>query len=430
MDAPHVSALVRAEFGHMKIQHLSYADGGGGASKAAYRIHRGLRRIGVDSSMLVSRRVTSDPYVHDSGSALGRLWGQTASYVDLLPWHLPRVSRPDFYSLGWIGTGAIKRVCRFKPDLVHLHWINAGFVRIEELRQLKCPVVWRLADMWAMAGAEHYVGDDRRYIEEYRSENRPKNEKGVDLHKWVWERKRKIYSRIKNLTIVTPSQWLAQCARQSALFKDRRIEVIPTGQDIQVFRPIAKPVARHLLGLPEDARLIMTASMQLDDRRKGIGLLAKALGTLKGRDYRIVSVGGSPSDGGTFALPTHSLGTLSDDLTLALAYSAADVFVAPSVEENLANTVIEAMACGTPCVAFNIGGMPDIIKHMQNGYLASPLDVEDLASGIVSVLESDHLRTRFASEARSLVELEFSEEAQARRYALLYSDILKETDRA
>lgn len=410
----------------MKVVHLSYADGGGGAGKAAYRIHRGLRRVGIDSHMQVSKRATSDRYVQDAGSPVARLWGQTAAYLDLLPWYLPRVcGRGHCYcSLSWVGTGAVRRALKLEPDIIHLHWINSGFVRLEELDQVKCPVVWRLADMWPMAGAEHYVGEDRRYIEGYRNDNRSNNESGFDLHKWVWERKRKVYSRIGNLTIVTPSRWLAECARQSVLFKDRRIEVIPTGQDISAYRPIAKHMARELLGLPSDVKLIMIASMQFSDKRKGVDLLSKALESFAGRNYELLAVGESLEEARRFPLLTHQFGKLSDDLTLALAYSAADVFVAPSREENLANTVIEAMACGTPCVAFTIGGMPDIIRHRHNGYLAIPFDVKDLAEGIIWILENIDGYPQLSSQARMIVEREFSEETQARRYAALYDDII------
>ena len=408
----------------MKIAHLAYADGGGGAFKAAYRIHKGLRQLGQESSMLVSKRVGNDPAVDDSGAALGRLLAQTATYLDILPWRLLKVHRGDFSSLSWVGSGPLGKLKTLQPDIIQLHWVCAGFMTVEQIGKLNAPVVWRLADMWPLAGAEHYVGEDTRYKQGYRRDNRPAGEKGVDLNRWTWGRKRKAYAKLDHLTIVTPSQWLANCARESVLLQNHRVEVIPTGQDIEVFRPIPKPVAREILRLPQQGKLIMTASMGLGEKRKGVGLLLQALALLKDHGYQLLLLGDPPRQAPDGPMPVHYLGRLQDDVALALAYSAADVFVAASVEENLANTVIEAMACGIPCVAFNIGGMPDIIRHACNGYLAEPFAVADLAQGILTILQSGDYYASFSGAARLTVEQEFSEPLQARRYLSLYQELL------
>jgi glycosyltransferase involved in cell wall biosynthesis len=414
----------------VRVVHLAYSDGGGGgAFKAAYRIHRGLIERGVDSAMLVSKRTTRDATVRDAGSAAGRVWGQVATYLDAVPWRLLRVQRRGFSSLGWIGTGVVRPLRAIAPDVVQLHWICAGFVRFEALAALNYPLVWRLADMWPMAGAEHYVGDDRRYCDGYRPDTRPAGERGADLNRWVWKRKQRTYARLSDLTIVTPSHWLARCARESMLLRDRRIEVIPTGQDVQAFRPIPRQFAREALRLPADAKLIMTASTELADQRKGVAHLLRALELLRGRGYHLVLLGDAPRIPLPVELDAHWLGRLSDDVSLSLAYSAADVFVAPSTEENLANTVIEAMACGVPCVAFNVGGMPDIIRPGSNGYLAVPFSAADLAQGIVSILESGETHARLSGEARRTVEREFSAPLQAQRYAALYEEVLQARQR-
>ncbi len=409
----------------MKLLHLAYADGGGGAFKAAHRIHRGLRALGVDSSMLVSRRVTNDPDVADAGSPAGRIWAQVATYLDVLPLRLARAPRDDFSSLAWVGTGAARRVRKRAADLVQLHWICAGFMRIEELAALRVPLVWRLADMWAFAGAGHYVGDDTRYVDGYTPQHRPARERGPDLNRWVWERKRRALARVKDLTIVTPSRWLARCASQSVLLRDRRVEVIPTGQDTSVYRPIPRKMAREILHLPQQAKLVMAASMGLGEKRKGVALLLRALEGVRDRQYQLVLLGDRPAAPPPLPVEAHWLGRLNDDISLALAYSAADVFVAPSTEENLANTVIEAMACGIPCVAFDIGGMPDIIRPHVNGYLAMPFSTDELARGITAILDSGAAYDRISAEARNTVVTEFSEELQARRFASLYQDVLR-----
>jgi glycosyltransferase involved in cell wall biosynthesis len=409
----------------VKVAHLAYADGGGGAFKAAHRIHRGLRALSVDSTMLVSRRVSGDPQVRDAGGPLGRLWSQVATHLDVLPWQLAKAQRGEFASLAWVGTPVARRVRALQPDIVQLHWICAGFMRPEALTALRRPLVWRLADMWPLAGAEHYVGEDARYREGYRAGNRPAGERGPDLNRWVWRRKQRAYARLPELTVVTPSRWLARCAAESVLLRGRRIEVIPTGQDLETFRPLPRAVARGILGLPADARLIMAGSMELSEKRKGVTYLLQALESRRGSNDRLLLFGDAPGRALALPVPAHWLGKLHDDVALALAYSAADVFVAPSLEENLANTVIEAMACGVPCVAFNIGGMPDIIRPGVNGYLATPFAVAELAQGIQAVLDAGADYPRLSAEARATVEREFGAALQARRYAALYEDLLR-----
>lgn len=409
----------------MRVVHLAYADGGGGAFKAAYRIHHGLASLGVDSTMLVSRRVSSDPTVKDAGTPGGRLWGQAATHLDVAPGRLLRTPQAGYSSLAWVGTGAARRANSMAPDIVQLHWICAGFLRVEALAAITGPLVWRLADMWPLAGTEHYVGDDVRYRDGYRANTRPPGERGPDLNRWVWKRKRRVYARLRDLTVVTPSRWLARCAGESMLLRGRRIEVIPTGQDLGTFRPIPRIQARSILGLPPEAKLVMTGSMGLADKRKGVGLLLEALESLRGSGYRLLLLGDAPPTPLRLPVEAHWLGRLNDDVSLALAYSSADVFVASSTEENLANTVIEAMACGVPCVAFNVGGMPDIVHPGRNGYLATPFATDDLARGIVSVLEAGADYARLAAEARLTVEREFSAALQARRFAALYEDVLR-----
>lgn len=413
----------------MKVLHLSFADDGAGAFKAAYRIHRGLLARGVESSMVVSRRTTNDSTVYGPRTSIGRLTARLTIELDNLPWRVLRQSPRGWCSLACVGTKLVPRVRAMTPDIVQLHWICAGMVRLESLARLHYPLVWRLADMWPIAGTQHYVGDDLRYRNGYRAATRPMGERGIDLERWVWERKRRVYARLPDLTIVTPSQWLARCARESVLFRDRRIEVIPTGQNIETFKPLAKPFARDALGLPAGVKLIMTGSGDLGDPRKGLGHLLRALETLRGRDYELLLIGEAPRTLPPLPIRAHWLGRLNDDVSLALAYSASDVFVAPSTQENLANTVIEAMACGVPCVAFRIGGMPDIIRPDRNGYLAEPFDAESLAQGIVSLLESGEAGARLRHEARLTVEREFSSSLQAQRYETLYAELVEASRR-
>jgi glycosyltransferase involved in cell wall biosynthesis len=211
--------------------------------------------------------------------------------------------------------------------------------------------------------------------------------------------------------------------------------VIPNGLDPERYKPLERRFARELLKLPQDKQLILFGAMgSTSDRRKGFHLLQPALECLSQSGWQaqteLVVFGASkPNSQPDFGLKAHYLGTLSDDISIALVYAAADVFVAPSVQDNLPNTVMEAIACGTPCVAFNIGGLPDMIEHQQNGYLARPYEKDDLANGIAWVLQDEQRWQSLSRRAREKVEQEFTLEIQARRYLKLYHEVLQISNR-
>ena len=233
-----------------------------------------------------------------------------------------------------------------------------------------------------------------------------------------------------NLTVVTPSRWLANCARKSSLFRDRRIEVIPNGIDLSIFKPTPKQRARDLLELPRNKKLILFGGINsTSDPNKGFQFLLPALKNLSSRsrkqDIELLVFGSSvPGKPLEFNMRISYLGRLQDESSLALLYSAADLLVVPSRQENLPNTILESMACGTPCVAFNQGGIPEIIDHGLNGYLANPFDQEDLAHGIGSLLGDDRLRQSMAINARQKVKADFSLQTAVRRYGDLYGELL------
>jgi glycosyltransferase involved in cell wall biosynthesis len=285
--------------------------------------------------------------------------------------------------------------------------------------------------MWPFTGGCHYSGECDKYTQSCGHCPQLNSQQDGDISGWVWWRKAKAWKNL-NLTIVTPSQWLADCARNSSLFQDLRIEVIANGLDIQRYKPIEKKIARHLLGLPQDKQLILFGAMTAtSDNRKGFHLLLPAIkklsqGEIWQHKLELVVFGASePVNPPDFGLKTHYLGRLNDDISLALVYAAADIFVAPSLEDNLPNTVMEALACGTPSVAFKIGGMPDMIEHQENGYLAHPYDIEDLAQGIHWVLEDSERYQKLCDCAREKVVREFTLEIQASKYLKLYNEVLQ-----
>ncbi|PSB21079.1 glycosyl transferase [filamentous cyanobacterium CCP2] len=415
----------------MKALLLSTEDAGSGSTRAAYRLHRSFRAIGIDSRMLVQTKHSDDTTVigSKSSSGAGQVVAGMRVVLDRLPLKLYRQREKSSYSLQWLPNKLTPAITQINPDIVHLHWICQGYLQIETLSQFQQPIVWTLRDMWAFTGGCHYNFDCEHYTNSCGSCPQLGSRQDWDLSRWVWKRKAKAWKNL-NLTIVALSSWLADCAAASSLFRDVRIEVIPNGIDTRQYRPFDRQLSRNLLNLPQDKQLILFGAVNsTSDPRKGFHLLQPALQNLRqllpDDAVELIVFGASqPEKPPELGFRCRYLGQLNDDLSLALLYSAADVFVAPSIQENLANTVLEALACGLPCVAFAIGGMPDLIVHQQNGYLATPYQIDDLTKGILWVMENQERHQRLSTSARQRIEQSFTMETPARRYLSLFNDLL------
>jgi glycosyltransferase involved in cell wall biosynthesis len=298
------------------------------------------------------------------------------------------------HSLNIVPSGLPRYIEVLKPDVINLHWLGGEMISVGEIARLKPPIVWTLHDMWAFSGAEHYDDDkpSERYREGYSQESRHQQHGGVDLDRWNFLRKQKAWAG-KRFHIVTPSRWLGECVRQSSLFSGQPLHVIPNCVDHQVYHPLNKSFAREALSLPKDKLLVLFGAMSsTSDPRKGYQLLIPALKQLKAEgkaeQLELVVFGAAQGDAEQVTgISTHYMGRLHDDISLCLLYNAADVFVAPSLQDNLPNTLVESMACGTPCIAFDIGGMRDLINSKNNGCLISDVNFNSLADGILKFSE-------------------------------------------
>ncbi|HWH49452.1 MAG TPA: glycosyltransferase family 4 protein [Burkholderiales bacterium] len=414
----------------MKPLLVNSTDLRGGAARAAYRLHRALRAVSIESNLLVQTKEGDDPTVVGPGTNLGRLLNPLRPILDLLPiLAYPKRTKGTFYP-GWLPDRSRKRVKDLMPDLVHLHWIAGGFVNVRALRKYRLPLVWTLHDMWAFTGGCHYDDGCGRYMSTCGSCPVLGSKSGFDLSSLNFRRKAHAYIDLP-LTIVTPSRWLGELARNSRLLGGFPLSVIPNAIDTDCFRPLAKDAARNLLGLPDRRKLILFgAAHGGSEPRKGFSHLQAALRTLAegggAAQFTAVIFGASPStESLNSGIECIHAGNLRDDVSLAALYAAADVYVAPSTQENLSNTVMEALACGTPCIAFDIGGMADMIEHHRNGYLARPFDAVDLAAGILWILGDDQRRMELSSRARQKVLAEFAMPVVARRHVELYQRILE-----
>ena len=412
----------------MRVISVSSHDYEGGASRAAHRLHAALRTASVDSTMLVGEKRSMDRDVVGPFGKLAKGMSLLRPELDRLPLLLfPRKSY-GAWSLSWFPHHLEKLISPMQPDLVHLHWVGFGFLPLRELRRLRVPVVWTMHDMWPFTGGCHYSGSCTRYEQDCGSCPQLNSPLRHDLSSWVHGRKVRLWRNVP-LTIISPSHWLAGCARSSSLFSKVRVEVIPNAIDTTVYKPLDKRVAREILNLPRDGKIIMFAAIDgRDEERKGYRHLRNALEILcadfeTNNTSLLVAGVGEPKEN-EFPLTARYLGRVHDDVTMAAAYSAADVFVSASTEENLSNSVMEAMACGTPSVSFHLGGFPDLITDRLTGYLATPFSPSDLARGIAWVLDDSARRESLSRAAREKVVRSFDAPLIADRYSALYSEII------
>ena len=416
----------------MKILHLSTQDTGGGAARAAYRLHKGLQYIGLDSQMLVQEKLSHDKTVSAPKIRLFQGIAKTKLTFETLPLKFyNQRSKAPFFSQ-WLPDRVFPQVANINPDIINLHWISAAFVQIETLAKLKQPLVWTLHDSWGFTGGCHVIGECDRYKVSCGSCPQLNSSSERDLSRWVWQRKAKAWKNL-NLTLVSPSSWLAECAHSSSLFQNMRIEVIPHGLDTEKYKCLNKALGREILNLPQDKKIILFGAIEAtSDKNKGFYLLQSSLQELSksGRkdDWELVIFGASqPDNPPDLGFKTHYLGHLYDDMSLATVYSLADVMLMPSLQESFGQTASESLACGTPVVAFNATGLKDIVTHQQNGYLAKPYEVQDFAKGITWVLENADRHQKLSFYAREKAEREFNLPLQASRYSALFQEILTES---
>jgi len=414
----------------MKIFHLNRADTEGGAARAATCLLEGIRLQGHDVRLYVQRKIGDSPFVIGPPAILGKAMGFARRTLESYLFGLSCGKVKGLFSPAFLPDRLSPRVSAFAPDIIHLHWV-ARMMRLETLHRISVPIVWTLHDSWPFTGGCFLPFDCTRYRESCGSCPALGSSREEDLSRRVWRRKRNAWQNL-NLTIVAPSRWMGACAQASSLFRDRRVEVIPNGLDVQRYKPQDRRTAREHFSLPQNKRLVLFGSKSATkDLNKGFHLFMQALHELpvSMRDTLELIIFGSaePDQPPDLPFKTHYLGWQHHDADLSLLYSAADVFVFPSLQETLGYTAMEAMACGTPCVAFNQGGVPDLIDHEQNGYLARPFNPADLARGIVWVLEDDKRRREMAVRARQKVVQEFALEKVAARHTALYRELLKQT---
>lgn len=411
----------------LRVLMVNKTDQAGGAAKAAYRLHQGMRIAGHDSWLLVDERTGNDPYtITPEGWFTQKKQVLAARLERRAEKSLNATTTHQVLSQGMGTNILLDFVKKYKPDVIHLHWVNRGQVSIKTLSQLKVPIVWTLHDMWPFTGNCHFPPSCNNYEGGCGQCPIMNSNSLTDASRSVYDRKLTAWKGLK-MAFAAPSNWMADAARQSRLVKEHNITVktIGNGLDTKVFYPKDKFEARKQLGLQlYKPYLLFGAAGATSDPRKGFHYLIQAIKTYKDQlpeELEIIIFGAEAGQQFDLPFPTHNLGKLTSEEQLVRAYSAADLFVAPSLQDNLPNTIMEAMACGTTVAAFDTGGIRDLVQHGHNGYLATPSDAESLAMAITSCLDQAHI---LSPEARAHVVRNYDHVKQAGMYHRLYNEML------
>ena len=408
----------------------------GGAAIAAKRLMNSLRKEGLNVSMILRDKATDDPAIIkiESSGLLNkvRFLGERLGIFIYNGFN-----RENLFAVSQANTGVnISRYSEVKcADIIHLHWINQGFLSLRDIHRLIAmgkPIVWTMHDMWPCTGICHHARDCVSFTSQCGTCFFLQSKKADDLSTAVFKKKQQWIFSNENITMVGCSNWLAGKAKTSALTKKHRVISIPNPIDTQQFKPSSdKKGCCRRLGLPEQRQLILFGAANVTDKRKGIYYLIDAINQLLTVEPRLAEKMGIVVFGEAKAefvslvkIPVYPLGYVSDITQIVALYNAIDVFVTSSLEENLPNTIMEAMACGVPCVGFQVGGIPEMIDHKENGYVAAYKDAADLATGIDWVLNKAD-REKLSFNARKKVEENYSEAVVAKQYIELYRSLLK-----
>jgi glycosyltransferase involved in cell wall biosynthesis len=382
--------------------------------------------------MLVKLRQTADPQVIESTHPLGKWYSYICSLGEVLIARLQNNYNPILHSPGFFNSLNVDDINQSDSDIINLHWVCDGFLSVKSVSQIQKPMVWTLHDSWVFCGSEHHPNglSDRRFVQGYRSDNRPVPFSGLDIDKWTWGRKKKHWKQ--PIQLVTPSTWLATAAQQSALTKYWPVTVIPNAVATDIFKPVDPNEARKLFNLPQDKKILLFGALSYQsDRNKGYDLLKDALKSFMAQvidpeNYLGVVFGQSaPEQPENIGLPLHYVGYLNDDHSLSMLYNAADVVIVPSRMENMPQIATEAQSCGTPVVAFNTCGIPEAVIHEQSGYLAKPYDTDDLANGIQWVLSDAERAKKLGEFARDRALNLWSPDVVAHQYSELFMQVLR-----
>jgi len=415
----------------LKVLIVNTSEKTGGAAVAAHRLMDALNNHGVKARMLVRDKMSDTLTVVGLKGRWRQqwhfLWERLVIFLHL------HCRRQHLFEIDIANAGTdITRLKEFREaDIIHLHWVNQGMLSLGDIRKILQsgkPVVWTMHDLWPATAICHYARGCGNYKSAcHHCQLLPGGGGRRDLSAAVWKRKQRMM-QAGSVYFVACSNWLKDEAKRSVLLKGHKITSVPNPIDTRAFHPTDRSEARRALALPQDKRIILFVSQRVTDERKGVAFFIEAVSKLAqqhpefSQQVGIAILGGHAEDiASQLALPVYPLGYVSNEQKILQVYNAADCFVLPSLEDNLPNTLMEAMACGVPCVGFKVGGIPEMIDHHKNGYVARYRDADDLERGIRWTLcEADY--EALSQAAVSKVKRCYSQQSVALRYTEVYNE--------
>jgi glycosyltransferase involved in cell wall biosynthesis len=413
----------------MRVLIVNTSERTGGAAVAANRLMKALNNNGVKAKMLVRDKesdaltvvgLPKSPMLH-----WHFLWERFVIFCRL------HFSRKHLFEIDIANTGSdITKLREFQEaDVIHLHWINQGMLSLSGIQKILRsgkPVVWTMHDIWPVTAICHLTLGCHYFVNRCANcKYLPGGGSNNDLSSSIWRKKQQILAD-GNIYYVACSRWLESEAKVSALLKGHKITSIPNPIDTHIYKKGNKQEARQRLGLPLDKKLILFASQRVTNENKGMSYLIDACQKLHSRvdSYCVIILGGHAEEVvEQLPMKAYPLGYVNDEQRIVDVYNAADVFVLPSLSENLPNTIMEAMACGVPSVAFKVGGIPEEIDHLKNGYVAAYRDAADLAKGIAWVLEEADYES-LSQQAVHKVSQCYSQQSVAMKYLDVYQQAM------
>ena len=407
----------------MRILIVNTSERTGGAAVAANRLMKALNNNGAKAKMLVRDKETETltvvPLPHSPRLRWHFLWERLVIFCRL------HFSRQHLFEVDIANAGYdITKLPEFQEaDVIHLHWVNQGMLSlkgIQKILQSGKPVVWTMHDIWPVTALCHVTLGCQHFTSQCGNcRLLPGGGSSHDYSTTIWQRKQRMLAD-ENIYFVACSHWLESEAKRSALLKGQKITSIPNPIDTRIYKRGNKQEARQRLGLPLDKKLILFASQRVTNVNKGMDYLIEACRQLQISDAAVVILGGHAEEVvSQLSLEAYPLGYVNDEQRIVDVYHASDVFVLPSLSENLPNTIMEAMACGVPCVGFKVGGIPEEIDHRRNGYVAEYRSAEDLARGIRWILaEADY--EELSKNAVQKVVQNYSQQSVALKYLDVY----------
>lgn len=418
----------------MRVVHIVSQDNGG-AGRACVRLHNALLKSGIDSIVLTQNKTTDLPSIHRvAQTRFQKLIAKIRPHLSQLPLLLYSKRVKDIFSphlpfFTLRNRTLTQTIKNLKPDIIHLHWVEGGFFHLKDLHSIQAPILWSLHDANPYTGGCHIVASTCIRVGRHCKSCPLLNSKfPFDISFWTFRQKAKTYKKLYNLTINGLSRWIAQSAKDSALLKEKPIINLPNPIDTDIYTPIEKSLARVLLHITQPKKFLSFGALNATSTpRKGFQELESALDSLPDSlkaqcEVLVFGSSGSEKKHDIGGIRTHYLGTLQDDISLSLVYSASDIFIMPSHLESFGQTALEALSCGTPVVSFDTSGLKDIVIHKYNGYLATCYDIQDLARGIQWILESNDYQA-LARNARQNALENFNAPKVAQSYIQTYRQL-------